>query len=484
MDPSPEGLGRILSAVVADSADTFAAAAADFTDLEPTYVRALIDGLGAAAKDGRPFTWPRVLDLCAWVVEQPRGEEAADDDRQRDPHWGWSRKAVAGLLSRGFTEGPSQLPLEARERVWSLLMALAEDPDPTPDHEARYGGENLDPATLAINTTRGEALHAVVRYAFWIERALEKDGSFDGARSIPEAVALLDRHLDPQIDPALAIRAVYGQWFPQFVRLDEEWARRLAPRAFPLATEEAPLFAAAWDAYIVFNPPYTDVFRLLHDAYATAIEHLDAGGGGRSLAGDPRKRLGDHLVTFRIRGEIKTDDDLFIRFWRSAESELRKEVITSTGWSLEKVASLDSDVADRLRATWEWILAEDAHDDPALAGFGAWLATDALAGEWLLQQALAVLERGIYLEPDFVVYRALPRLGAKHPEMVIDVLRRMIASETDDWSVQGSSAEVREAIQTVLAAGDEDTRQRAREVTDLLGARGMTTFRELLRRDS
>lgn len=477
-DPSPEGLGRVLKGVIAERADAFAAAAADFKGAETTYVRALVDGLSVAVKDHREITWPPVLDLCAWVAEQPRGEETAEDDHQSDPHWGWARKAVAGLLSRGFAEGTSQFPLEVRGSVWSLLTALAEDPDPTPEREARSGSDDLDPATLSINTTRGEALHAVVRYMLWVERTLA-DGRFEGAQSIPEVVALLDRHLNPQTDPSRAVRSVYGQWFPQFARIDKDWAARLAPRVFPLATHEAALFAAAWDAYIVFNRPYTDVLPLLRDAYATAIERLNAGIGARSLAGDPRKRLGEHLVTFRIRGEMPGGDDLFLTFWAEAESDLRKEVLTSTGWSLGKVESLQSDVASRLRATWERIFAGEP-DDPALAGFGAWLETRALAGDWLLQQALAVLGRGIHLEPDFVVYEALSRLTPYHPGMAIDVLRRMISTESEDWSVHGSRAEVRQAIDAALTADDSATQQRAREVVDLLAARGMTTFRELL----
>ena len=478
--PSPEGLGRILSDVVAERSDEFAAIAADFKDLLATYVRALLDGLAAAAKEQRVFAWPPVLDICAWVIEQPLDGLDVEDDHRRDPHWGWARKAVAGLLSRGFAEGKSELPPDARHRVWSLLAKLAEDPDPTPAHEQRYGGDNLDPATLSINTTRGEAMHAVLRYAFWVERALSTNGSFDGARSIPEVTALLDRHLDVAVDRSLAVRSVYGQWFPQLVRIDEEWARMLAGRVFPVAPEAAARFAAAWDAYIVFNRPYTDVFPILHQAYRTAIERLDSGNGGRTLAGDPQKRLGEHLMTFRIRGEM-TDDDLFATYWRRAQPELRNEVLTGTGWSLEHVERLDSEVADRLRATWEWIVSEAAPDDPALAGFGAWLGTKALDGEWLLEQALAVLTRDIYLEPDFVVYGALQRLATDLPRLVVDVLRRMIATEPEDWSLHGSSAEVRETIKVVLETGDTGAQQRAKELIDLLGARGMTTFRELLR---
>ena len=77
----------------------------------------------------------------------------------------------------------------------------------------------MDPATLSLNTVRGETFHAVVQYALWWRRHVE-DGpdaeerlgaGFDG---LPEVRDLLEAHLDPENDPSLAVRAVYGQWFP------------------------------------------------------------------------------------------------------------------------------------------------------------------------------------------------------------------------------------------------------------------------------
>ena len=51
---------------------------------------------------------------------------------------------------------------------------LTNDPEPTPEYEEKYGGSNMDPAHIAINTTRGEAMHAVVYYGCWVYRNLER----------------------------------------------------------------------------------------------------------------------------------------------------------------------------------------------------------------------------------------------------------------------------------------------------------------------
>jgi hypothetical protein len=475
--PSPEGLGRILEQVVAEDAPEYAAAAEEFTGLEATYVRAVVSGLESAAKKGVVSPWDPVLTLCEWIVSQPRSPADRSDDHERDPHWGWARKAVASLLSQGFAEGPTAVPFDERPRVWALLAELAEDPDPTPQHEERYGEEDRDFSTLAINTTRGEAMHAVVRYAFWVEREL---AGFDGSRSIPEVAALLERRLDVDIEPSRAVRSVYGQWFAQFVRIDAEWARRLVPLVFPDDPAQTDLFASAWDAYVLYNRPYTDVFRVLSGVYAQAVAQLDARIERDWFAGDPRKRLGDHVLTFRIRGELPEDEDLFVSYWQKAPAPLRKEVLTSAGWSLAKTEALEADVLSRLQSVWAWILEHESQaESAALAGFGAWLETRAVQPGWLLDQALAVLQRGIYLEPDFKVYEAAAAFAPDYPEHVVRLIELMVRNDPEDWSLHGSVDEVREALSAVLARGDEDARRRAAALVDVLVGRGVGAFREL-----
>ena len=147
-----------------------------------------------AAKAGTALPWAPVLTLCEWVVAQPRTAADVTDTWDYDPHWGWARKQVAELLSPGFDGGNAEIPEAERPRVWAILEVLAQDPDPTASHEDQFGGDNMDALTLSINTTRGEALHAVVRYAHWRERALNSRGEFHGLRSLPEVAQLLEQY--------------------------------------------------------------------------------------------------------------------------------------------------------------------------------------------------------------------------------------------------------------------------------------------------
>lgn len=122
LGPSPEGLGRELSGVVADEPARFAEEAEGFKEVDPTYVRGLITGLRDAVNKDRPFGWVPVLRLCQWVVEQPV-EPGDGDTWERDRGWRFTRKAIADLLEDGFRLTPAQVPFELRQEAWDVLCA-------------------------------------------------------------------------------------------------------------------------------------------------------------------------------------------------------------------------------------------------------------------------------------------------------------------------------------------------------------------------
>ena len=139
-------------------------------------------------------------------MAQPREIPGRKSEYDADTGWGWSRKAIADLLELGMTEGVAEIPYGCRDIVWRIVEPITDDPDPTPEYEARYGGTNMDPVTLSINTTRGEAMHAAMRFGVWVRRHLEKSKqAWRGFEEIPQLLKVLDAHLDPQ-ELSLAVR--------------------------------------------------------------------------------------------------------------------------------------------------------------------------------------------------------------------------------------------------------------------------------------
>jgi len=472
-EDSKEGLARVLEVAVEKDAEGFATVATAFADLEPDYVRALLGGLAKAAREKVIFSWKPVLDLCEQVAAKPAADTQAGG---REAPARWLHRTIVSLLSDGLKKGAAEIPLEERARVWRLIDPHLEDPDPSPERD-----ETGEPATVAINSVRGEALHAAVNYALWVERALKVEGTFEGIDSLPEIAEAVDRRLDPTIEPSLAIRAVLGEWFVQFVRMDEVWARTLAPRIFPLGSEKADSFSVAWNAYVVFNQAWISVFEILRESYALAVERFEV-DEERYTFSNPREHLGEHLVFLRFSGTIDlASDGLFAHYWDVAPVSVRKHVIRDIGWSLEHGNQQISDeIRSRIVETWEWIAGRDPEDRESLSEFGAWLGAHQLDERWLLSQGHRLLQQDIPLDPDHVVYDALPRMAGRHPREVVEILRLMLATEPERWSVLGSVDEVRQTLTAAINSGDGEARSAAVRVLNLLGARGMTEFRDLM----
>ncbi len=497
MSSSPEGLGRVLAEVVAADPGRFSVEADRFRGLGPTYVRALLSGLRDAAKQRHTFRWPQILDLCSWVVDQPReipGRKSEYGDL--DPGWGWTRKAIADLLSAGFDKSQAEIPFDLRMSAWKVLRLLTDDPEPSPEYEERYGGSNMDPATVSINTARGEAMHAVVRYALWVRRHIEKatDGKERVARGfdeMPEVGEVLDTHLDPARDPSLAIRAVYGQWFTWIALLDAEWTRSRVAKIFPADEALQPLHNAAWDTYIIFCPPYDNVFELLQDEYARAVEAVGSPRGEKRQLADPEEQLADHLMTYYWRGKLTFDESgsLLEKFFTEASDKLRGHALDFIGQSLRNTeGAVETEIIDRLQTLWERRLNEARSAKPPashareLTAFGTWFASAKFDDAWALAQLTEALKLAGRTDMDHEVVERLAVVAPSKPREAIECLRLIVEADTQGWAIHGWMYAARNILATALQSTDDTAREGAADLVHRLGARGYLEFRDLLSR--
>ncbi len=196
--------------------------------------------------------------------------------------------------------------LRHRGQVWDLIRTVAADPDPTPEHEERFGGTNMDPLTLALNTTRPRAIFAAAAYGVWLQRLLQPsrvggdsvpdDTLFEQA---PELAQLLEEHLDPAADPSVAVRAAIANFYANFFVLDPAWTQEQTAAIFP--DGDSPLREAAWGAYVLYTPPYDNLLSSLREVYERSAEL--AGEPSHDFRWDtpPEAKLGEHLAIFYWR---------------------------------------------------------------------------------------------------------------------------------------------------------------------------------------
>jgi hypothetical protein len=484
MSDSPEGLGRALTTTVEQGRLDLIAEARRFIEVDPTYVRALLAGARALVSRGTLIDWPAALELSRWVVEQPREIPGRGGDYvDLDPGWVWTRKEIASLLSAGLRPGEAEIPLEQRELVWSIISRLVEDPQPTTADEVTDG--RVDALTLSINTVRGEAMHATVRYALWVKQAREAEGKETSFADLQEVEAVLDYHLDTRQDPSLAIRGVYGQWFPWLVLLDSDWAAEAATSVFDESDDR--YWHAAWDTYVVYDAPYNEVLPLLDRAYAHAIEMACSEETPRGMR-DPANRLAEHLLAFYWRGLITyggEEDSLLELFYECANDELRAHGMEFIGQTISHAGELEVDVATRIQDLWGLRL-EEARSAPTdyrheLAAFGWWFANASVDATWRLDQLLEVLRLVGSVQPNLEVVTHLAELADEHPRACAEALGLMIRGDETSWWVHGAHDQVRAVLEATVDNTDPDARSAAREVVDLLGRRGFLSYRDLFR---
>ncbi|MGQ4647850.1 hypothetical protein [Lyngbya aestuarii] len=500
---SISGVGFQLSKLAEQNPERFALAAEQFQELHLTYCWQLVRGLRSALANNkgqqgelREFSWSSVLKLCSWIVQesQPSPEcETTDDSRDSDLRE--ARRAIADLLRVGFTiKGNSKIPFHLRSKVWDTLEPLTHDPDPTPKQEKDYSiptdKSPRDLSNLSINTVRGEAMHTVVRYALWLRRYFEQlpDGSelikkeFD---EMPEVRQVLDEHLDIDKEPSLAIRSVYGQWFPWLMLLDGDWATQNVAKIFPHDEALSDLRSAAWESYIRYCSAYDNVFDLLHEEYSYAVERSNIACGDKQLT----ESLAEHLMTFYWRGKLHLDEPrgLLALFYTESSDVIRGYALKFVGRSLRNTKeAIEPQILNRLQLLWERRLqAAHAATLPAsytneLAAFGWWFASAKFEDSWAIAQLTEVLQLVGQAEPEHLVFERLAALADKMPESTVECLKLIIEKDQKGWGIYSSHDEIKSILATAIQGSNDTARQSAIELVHRLGQLGNWEFRELL----
>jgi hypothetical protein len=494
MDHSRIGLGRTVTPIVAENPNAFASILSQIHDLDPTYVRAFIEGFESAVKSKKSFDWKPALNLCEWVMMQEReipGRTVSEGFLKDDRDWGWTRKAIANLIETGCREQKVGIPFELRDTVKNLLVRLVEDKEPVPEDELGEG--KMEPFNASVNFTRPVSMHALIHYGLWVHRWLEDQGipndvlKIKGFEEMPEMRRILEDHLNPMKDPSSAVRSVYGQWFPWIALLDPTWAKKYAHQIFRKTNPEDRLPLIAWNTYLRANQAYNEVYDILADRYHEAVSELDAKKHGNPT--DEQEQLAQHLMALAWRGKILMNEEggIWQYFWKKASPTLRSKAIEWIGRSFYQTkGDVPPDFKERARAIWEQRLAyarehaEEVKSNNELNGFGWWFASAQFSLDWALPQMREVLNYSNKFDADYFVMKRLAPIAKDWPLESIQVMTGLVNLDREGWGVSGWTNEARQVIEAARDSGNTRARDLAIDLIHRLGAFGHLEFRDLL----
>jgi hypothetical protein len=442
------------------------------------YVNSLLTAAADVAENLSEERINDVLEMAElFLARSP--QENNDDDDEDSRHYNWSRMSITRLAYKLVAQKPGKsefITKETAKKLLDVLLILCRDPDPTEAHEKKYGGDNMDPPTLSVNTTRGEALHAIARMIGWAKRNKEEE------YFLPKIYEELEWHLDAKNDPSLAIRAVYGQWFPWIWDADKSWAEKNVDRIFSKDEHGD----AAWGAYLTLNQVFNDVFKFLEPVFRERLSQLKEYQEPGKNRFNSREHFTNHLMVAYWRGLVGLEKDSIIReFFDNADVRYRAEALRFIGFEVRKGAKVDAETQDRLVKLWEYRLKElKANPDKGtseLEQFGSWFASASFDKNWAISTLLESLKLAGNADPDFMVLEKLETLANDFLVETMEALAMMIQGARERWAIDSWRGNTMSILKTAYSSGNKQAKDLAIEQANLLVSKGYPMFREAIK---
>lgn len=483
--PSRAGVAATLREWVSDDPQHASDVLENFltTDLDAVYMTSMLDAFSGVLKSENSFDVYAVARAAQWVAENTDALlEVQGDGHSREATWNWAHMSAARFMTDLLLQ-EKRLDISRSGELFPVVRALCFLPRPTLEDEVEYKKEASRYASYALNTPRPVGVEAMIRYGRWIKLATP-EAEFTPALLAP-VFEVLEQKLDAGQEPSAAVREMFGMQFRTLAWLDLDWFMSVIPRLFPgkdgKLKEERMLDRFAWTAYLQYGGPVRDTVPATRKRYLLALRALQK---GEDSVQELDRTLASHLMQYYTHGAIELDDPLLSQFFESASIKLRGQAIGDIGWSLgHETPPLSPGMQARLMRLWEsrmFLLKGGSKDDAdELATFGWWMSSGKFPDEWVVEQAMPILEFLRSLRPDFAVVEALDRLSSKYPYEAVRVVRVLFEDDRDGWAIHGWNEHLDSILKGALSGG-ELARREAEEMIELLVAKGFRGYRNLL----
>jgi hypothetical protein len=390
---------------------------------------------------------------------------------------------IVSLISEGLISKFHPLSFGQREKVWGIINVVTEHEDPTPDYEKQYGGKNMDPHTMSINSTRGEAFHALMRYALWCNQGLFGDihQSKKIDRLVPEVKEKLEQHLNSFNDPSVTIRSVYGLYFPQLTYLNNGWLLKQINKIFPKEDNLKHLWLAAFQTYLV-NRLYRDTFEIMYDNYILAIKRVH---GSEETIERWEKPLAHHIALGFAYNFYKSEE-LFQNATKHTPNTFQREIIWFCGSNILKkeLRTLSKDVGIELTRLKKFFLDSsdaDTIDQSVLEPFGWWFVNSPFDKKQTISTYFKILQKTEgKTDPVHQVIPELKNYAKDFPWITINMVQLLVRGALYSYERVGFyTDQLIEIIDMIKKTGVEKAVNLADDLIDEFVKKGYEQFRKL-----
>lgn len=419
---SHRGQGRELEKVVAQDPFFFDGCYGTIGLLRPIYLQAILDGWGRVLRDGTmdvPISGVLAVIEAAVQIPESKTWEVEGDGFDDDANYFGVHRAAARLAGY-LLEGPATVLSEAHgNQLLEVLIKLANSSEPDVEYEKRYGGDNEDPLTLAMNTIRPIALLGIVK---WVENNV-------GNTNISRALDELEKHL-PHRSPFLSEAAAFGEALPRLYGTAPKWVNENYNNLFGERKANVCQQVVLTTALTLFMPTIT-LYELLSAAMLKALDnHAESYEVGlRALNRDCLSQIGHWAYILFATGSVHHDDLVLSRWRGNADGEHLGLVLGMVCGALDSDnKDIDDGIAVRVGELWDYhrdTLVNKAGGG-ALSGVVHLIRSGLYDVSWWGPRLLAELEVNLEKVSIFVAKDFLLPLSEFDSELAIKVLQ-MIA---------------------------------------------------------
>lgn len=474
-DPSMEGLLESLGGMVRSDPIGAIEHADRLAESPPWLLRQFFGSLRQVDSALVAGHTPQLLSFCSQCIPrvvQGAASEPAPDHRQI-PAWITVVREMVDLMHRLLdTDGDHArplVPLDARTDAWRVIDGLFQVV--WRDHYTNIARDadvrRLPLQRLPINEFGYSRTRMLLTFVWWTirhglppeSRSLENSPGWSIA---PEARVLLEAQIDQQ-QRTLASYTAIGERLRLLSWLDGEWVRAHLDDILPLRqvikseAERAPW--SAWSAFLFHERGAPRFWSLLEPAYRSAIDIYGGMDRPESPDEDPAVRMGVHLVDLVTSRACTLEKGQPLRkLLHVAEPWLRVAIMNRV---CEIVSRTDGDiprtVMEQFEAIWEFYWSQYGVRDATEGGsgyvLGDWFASGRSSMPWSLDQMGAVVDAGVYPQPDYRVAERLLELAPEYPTRCGKILLGMLQNSSEPSEMAHLADVVWKTCRVVQGAG-------------------------------